>query len=110
LVERNGAQYICRLTGGPPVNRHIPSVDVLFRSVAQNVGPNAIAVLLTGMGNDGAEGMKEIMEMGAETIAQDEKSSVVWGMPGEAVKLGAARHVLPLSRIPAKILSLAKER
>lgn len=109
LVERNGAQYVCRLNEGPPVNRHIPSVDVLFRSVAQNVGTNAIAVLLTGMGNDGAQGMKEIRDIGAQTVAQDEKSSVVWGMPGEAVKLGAACHVLSLARIPNKILSLADE-
>lgn len=108
LVERNGAQYVCRLNDGPAVNRHIPSVDVLFRSVAQNVGTNAIAVLLTGMGNDGAQGMKEIRDTGAQTIAQDEKSSVVWGMPGEAVKLDAACHVLSLTQIPNKILSLAR--
>ena len=108
LVERNGAQYICRLNDGPPVNRHKPSVDVLFRSVAQNVGSNAIAVILTGMGNDGAQGMKEILETGAATIAQDEASSVVWGMPGEAVKLGAASNIVSLLKIPAKILSLAK--
>lgn len=108
LVERNGAQYICRLNDGPPVNRHKPSVDVLFRSVAQNVGSNAVAALLTGMGNDGAQGLKEIRESGAPTIAQDEKTSVVWGMPGEAVKLDAANYVESLLKIPAKLLSLVE--
>ena len=90
IVERDGARYLCRLSDGPPVNRHRPSVDVLFRSVAQCVGSNAIGVLLTGMGKDGALGLKEMQEAGSHTIAQDEKTSVVWGMPGEAVKLGAA--------------------
>lgn len=73
IVERSGARYYCRLNDGPPVNRHIPSVDVLFRSVAQNVGPNAIGVILTGMGDDGARGMLEMKEQGAPTVAQDEK-------------------------------------
>ena len=82
LVERDGARYRCRLSDGPHVNRHRPSVDVMFRSVAQNVGPNAVGVLLTGMGDDGARGLKEMLEAGAGTIAQDEASSVVWGMPG----------------------------
>jgi two-component system chemotaxis response regulator CheB len=109
LVERDGARFVCRLNDGPPVNRHKPSVDVLFRSVAQNVGPNALCVLLTGMGNDGAQGMKEMQEAGASTIAQDEKSSVVWGMPGEAVKLGAADEVISLLKIPARILDLFEE-
>lgn len=108
LIERDGARYICRLNDGPPVNRHKPSVDVMFRSVAQNVGPNAIGVILTGMGNDGAEGMKELQASGAPTIAQDQKTSVVWGMPGEAVKLGAADAILPLEQIPQKMLSHAK--
>ncbi len=94
LVERNGAQYVCRVKGGPPVNRHIPSVDVLFRSMAQNVGPNGVGVLLTGMGADGAQGLLEMRKAKAPTIAQDEDSSVVWGMPGEAVKLNAADHIL----------------
>jgi two-component system chemotaxis response regulator CheB len=109
LVERDGARYICRLHDGPPVNRHKPSVDVLFRSVAQNAGSNAIAALLTGMGNDGAQGLLEIKQSGGQTIAQDEKSSVVWGMPGEAVKLGAADDVIALQKIPERILALAKE-
>ncbi|VAX03921.1 Chemotaxis response regulator protein-glutamate methylesterase CheB [hydrothermal vent metagenome] len=108
LVERDGARYICRLNDGPPVNRHKPSVDVLFRSVAQNVGSNAISVLLTGMGDDGARGMQEMKEAGAPTIAQDEKSSVVWGMPGEAVKLGCVDSVLSLVKIPGHILQRLK--
>lgn len=106
MVVRDGARYICKLNDGPPVNRHKPSVDVLFRSVAQNVGPNAISVILTGMGDDGARGMKEIHEIGAPTIAQDEKSSVVWGMPGEAVKLGCVDTILPLDKIAGKIIQL----
>jgi len=106
LVERDGARYRCRLSHGPHVNRHRPSVDVMFRSVAQNVGPNAYGVILTGMGDDGARGLKEMLEAGASTIAQDEASSVVWGMPGAAYKLGAAQTVLPLHRIPQEILRL----
>ena len=90
-MERDGARYRCRLNDGPPVNRHRPSVDVLFRSVAQNVGPNAVGVILTGMGDDGARGLKEMRDAGAPTIAQDEASSVVWGMPGAAVKTGRGR-------------------
>jgi len=109
LIERDGARFICRLNDGPPVNRHRPSVDVMFRSVAQNVGVNAIGVLLTGMGNDGAAGMKELHDVGASTIAQDEKTSVVWGMPGEAVKLGGVDSVLPLNSVSGKIISLSKK-
>jgi two-component system chemotaxis response regulator CheB len=107
VVTRDGTRYRCQLNDGTPVNRHRPSVDVMFRSVAQNVGPNAIGVLLTGMGDDGAKGMKEMHDAGAHTIAQDEASSVVWGMPGSAVKLGAADHVLPLRGISGRILELA---
>jgi two-component system chemotaxis response regulator CheB len=110
LVERDGARYRCRLSDGPHVNRHRPSVDVMFRSVAQNVGPNATGVILTGMGDDGARGLKEMMEAGAHTIAQDEASSVVWGMPGTAVRLGAAQQVLPLHRIPEVLLQHEAER
>ncbi len=106
LVERDGARYRCRLNDGPPVNRHRPSVDVMFRSVAQKVGPNATGVILTGMGDDGARGLKEMLEAGAMTIAQDEASSVVWGMPGTAVKIGAAQHVLPLHRIADAVLAV----
>jgi two-component system chemotaxis response regulator CheB len=110
LVERDGARYRCRLSDGPHVNRHRPSVDVMFRSVAQNVGPNATGVILTGMGDDGARGLKEMMEAGAHTIAQDEASSVVWGMPGTAVRLGAAQQVLPLHRVPEELLQRASDR
>jgi two-component system chemotaxis response regulator CheB len=109
LVERDGARYRCRLSDGPHVNRHRPSVDVMFRSVAQNVGLNAIGVLLTGMGDDGARGLKEMLEAGASTIAQDEASSVVWGMPGAAVKLGSAQFVYPLHRIAQEVLQLAAD-
>ncbi|MBL1261610.1 MAG: chemotaxis response regulator protein-glutamate methylesterase [Thiotrichaceae bacterium] len=109
LIERDGARFVCRLNDGLPVNRHRPSVDVMFRSVAQNVGHNAIGVILTGMGDDGAAGMKELNEVGAATIAQDEKTSVVWGMPGEAVKLGGVDSILPLNSISAKIITLVNK-
>lgn len=106
IVERSGARYYCRLNDGPPVNRHKPSVDVMFRSVAQEAGKNAVGVLLTGMGNDGAQGLLEMRQANAPTIAQDQASSVVWGMPGEAVKCGAAEQVLPLTDVASAILSL----
>jgi len=109
VVERNGARYVCKLNDGPPVNRHKPSVDVMLRSLAQNVGPNAIGVMLTGMGADGAEGMGEMKAAGAPIVAQDEKSSVVWGMPGEVVKRGYADTVLPLNKIAGKLISLASD-
>jgi two-component system chemotaxis response regulator CheB len=108
LVERDGARYRCRLNDGPPVNRHCPSVDVLFRSVAQKVGPNAVGVLLTGMGDDGARGLKEMRDAGAATIAQDEASSVVWGMPGAAVRLGAVGEILPLNKVAEAVMRLAE--
>jgi two-component system, chemotaxis family, protein-glutamate methylesterase/glutaminase len=108
LVERDGARYICRLNDGPLVNRHKPSVDVMFRSVAQNVGANAISVMLTGMGKDGAQGMHEMHEAGAPTIAQDEKTSVVWGMPGEAVKLDCVDTVTALNKVAVEIVRLIK--
>jgi two-component system chemotaxis response regulator CheB len=108
MVERDGARFVCRLNDGPEVNRHKPSVDVMFRSIAQNVGPNAISVILTGMGNDGAQGMKEMQEAGAPTIAQDEKTSVVWGMPGEAVKLGCVDKIVPLKNVANEISKLVK--
>jgi two-component system chemotaxis response regulator CheB len=107
MVVRNGPRWQCRLNDGPAVNRHRPSVDVLFRSVAQQAGRNAIGVLLTGMGRDGALGLKEIREAGGATIAQDEATSVVWGMPGEAVQIGAAEEVLPLSGIAGRVLERA---
>jgi two-component system chemotaxis response regulator CheB len=107
IVVRDGARYVCKLDDGTPVNRHKPSVDVLFRSVAQNVGRSSIGVLLTGMGKDGARGLKEMLEAGSQTIAQDEASSVVWGMPGEAVHLGAAQHVVALDDVASRLHGLA---
>ncbi len=107
VIVRNGARWICRLDDGSPVNRHKPSVDVLFRSVAQQAGFNSIGVLLTGMGKDGALGLKEMREAGSPTIAQDEATSVVWGMPGEAVQIGAAVEVLPLQKIASRVMALA---
>jgi len=109
LVVRDGARYTCRLDEGPPVNRHKPSVDVLFRSVAQQAGRNAIGVILTGMGKDGAQGLREMRDSGSRTIAQDEATSMVWGMPGEAVAIGAAMDVLPLPEIPTRILAVSDE-
>lgn len=108
LVARNGARYVVQLNDGPPVNRHKPSVDVMFRSVAQNVGSNAIGVMLTGMGGDGAKAMKEMRDAGSTNVIQDEATSVVWGMPGEAYRQGAANYVQPLDRVAAQILALAK--
>ncbi|MCV6612553.1 MAG: chemotaxis response regulator protein-glutamate methylesterase [Amphritea sp.] len=102
----DGASLRCILTQSEKVNRHRPSVDVMFDSVAKEVGKKALGVLLTGMGNDGARGLLHLQEAGAPTIAQDEKTSVVWGMPGEAVKLGAADHVLPLNQITARVMGL----
>jgi two-component system chemotaxis response regulator CheB len=107
LIKRDGARFVCQLNDGPPVNRHKPSVEVMFRSVAQNVGSNAVGVMLTGMGGDGAKAMKEMKDAGSVNIVQDEASSVVWGMPGEAFKQGAADYVVPLDDMAAKILALA---
>jgi len=109
LVVRSGARWICRLDDGSPVNRHKPSVDVLFRSVAQEAGYNAIGVILTGMGKDGAQGLLEMRQAGSPTIAQDEATSVVWGMPGEAVAIGAAAEDLPLPRIAPRVMALSHE-
>jgi two-component system chemotaxis response regulator CheB len=106
LVIREGSKYIIQLNDGLAVNRHKPAVDVLFRSVAQCAGANAIAVLLTGMGADGAMGMKEMHDAGAKTVIQDEQSCVVWGMPGAAFKLGCADYVVSLGEVSRKILSL----
>ncbi|HZT03874.1 MAG TPA: chemotaxis response regulator protein-glutamate methylesterase [Steroidobacteraceae bacterium] len=108
MLVRDGTRYVCRLDDGVPVNRHKPSVDVLFRSVAQNAGRNAIGALLTGMGKDGSRGLKEMLDSGSRTIAQDEATSVVWGMPGEAVTLGAAEHVVALGNVADRILALAE--
>ena len=110
MVARNGPHYICHLSDAQPVNRHRPSVDVLFRSVAKNAIEMAFATILTGMGQDGAKGLKELRESGAYTCAQDEATSVVWGMLGSAVKPDAAMQVLPLARIAGKLLSKISER
>jgi two-component system chemotaxis response regulator CheB len=107
LLRRSGAQYRVELKDGPLVSRHRPSVDVLFRSVANAAGPNALGVIMTGMGDDGAHGLKEMKEAGAHTIGQDEATCVVYGMPKEAVKLGAVEEEVPLDRI-AEIISAMK--
>jgi two-component system chemotaxis response regulator CheB len=104
-VARSGANYVVELDDAPPVNRHRPSVEVLFRSIAQHVGRNAIGVMLTGMGRDGADAMLAMRESGAHNIAQDEASCVVYGMPREAVAAGAVHEVLPLSRIATRLLA-----
>ena len=103
-LRKSGAQYFAVVMDGPPVNRHKPSVDVLFRSAAECAGKDLLAIILTGMGDDGARGMKQLHDGGARTIAQDEASCVVFGMPKEAIKLGAASEVLPLDRMAAAIL------
>ena len=100
VVKRSGAQYVVEVVAAPPVNRHCPSVDVLFRSCAKYAGRNVVGVIMTGMGDDGARGLLEMHQAGARTIAQDEESCVVFGMPKEAIKLGAADRVVPLSAIP----------
>lgn len=105
LLKRSGARYYVEVREGPMVNRHRPSVDVLFRSVARYAGRNALGVILTGMGKDGATGITEMKQAGAYTIAQDEKTSVVFGMPKEAIDLGGIDRVLPLSRIASDITS-----
>lgn len=103
-VRRSGAQYLVDVLDGPPVSHHRPSVDVLFRSVARAAGPNAVGVILTGMGSDGAAGLLEMKQAGAYTLAQDQESCVVFGMPREAIACGAADEVLPLNRLASAIL------
>ena len=110
LLKRSGAQYVVDVIDGPPVSRHRPSVDVLFRSAARFAGRNAVGVIMTGMGDDGARGLKEMHDAGAWTVAQDEASCVVYGMPKEAVKLGGVDKVLPLTDIPAAILGRISRR
>jgi two-component system, chemotaxis family, protein-glutamate methylesterase/glutaminase len=105
MINRNGAQYMVRVVDGPLVARHRPSVDVLFRSVAQAAGANAVGVIMTGMGDDGADGLLEMKKAGAATIAQDEATSVVFGMPKVAIERGAVDEVLPLQRITHAILA-----
>ncbi|MDA8414051.1 MAG: chemotaxis response regulator protein-glutamate methylesterase [Desulfobacteraceae bacterium] len=106
LLKRSGARYYVEVKDGPLVSRHRPSVDVLFRSAARYAGKNAVGVIMTGMGDDGAKGMLELKEAGARNIAQDEASSVVFGMPNEAIKLGGVDFVLPLRGISAEVLTL----
>ena len=106
LLKRSGARYYVEVKNGPLVSRHRPSVDVLFRSAARYAGKNAIGVIMTGMGDDGAKGMQEMHESGAKTIAQDETSCVVFGMPREAIKLGAVDEIAPLNMIPAVVLEM----
>ena len=105
LLQRSGAQYYVEVREGPPVNRHCPSVDVLFRSVAKAAGRNALGIIMTGMGDDGARGLKEMRDGGADTIAQDEASCVVFGMPKEAIRMEAVERVLSLELLPQAILS-----
>ncbi|MBS1196386.1 MAG: chemotaxis response regulator protein-glutamate methylesterase [Proteobacteria bacterium] len=107
LLRRSGAQYQVEVADGPLINRHKPSVDVLFRSVAQVAGCNALGIIMTGMGDDGARGMFEMHEAGAKTIAEDESTCVVFGMPKEAIKLGAVDKVIPLDQIPREITAYA---
>jgi two-component system chemotaxis response regulator CheB len=109
-LYKSDAKYFIKVRDGELVNRHKPSVDVLFHSVAQHAGENALGIILTGMGSDGAEGLLHMKETGASTVAQDEKSSVVFGMPKEAIKLGAADQVLSLTDIPRRALAFSTFR
>jgi two-component system chemotaxis response regulator CheB len=104
LLKRSGARYFIEVRDGPLVSRHRPSVDVLFRSAARYAGGNAVGVIMTGMGDDGARGLREMKEAKARTIAQNEESCVVFGMPNEAIKLGAADRIVPLSALANEIL------
>ena len=108
LLKRSGAQYHVEIMDGPLVSRHRPSVDVLFRSVAQCAGKNALGIIMTGMGDDGARGLKEMHEAGAKTVAQDEESCVVYGMPKEAVKLNAVDRIMPLDDIAGAMLAVLR--
>lgn len=108
LLKRSGARYFVEIKHGPLVSRHRPSVDVLFRSAARYAGKNVVGVIMTGMGDDGARGMLEMKEAGAYNIAQDEASSVVFGMPNEAIKRGGVDKVLPLGRITGEVIRLCR--
>jgi len=108
LLKRSGARYFVELRDGPLVSRHRPSVDVLFRSTARYAGRNAVGVIMTGMGDDGAHGMLEMKEAGATNIAQDEASCVVFGMPAEAIRMGGVDRVLPLRLIADEVVSLCR--
>lgn len=106
LLRRSGSQYYVKLKDGPMVNHQRPAVDILFNSVAQNAGANAIGIILTGMGVDGADGLLKMREAGARTIAQDESTCVVFGMPKEAIRRGAVEKVLPIQQIPEEVVRL----
>ncbi|HEX2999714.1 MAG TPA: chemotaxis protein CheB, partial [Armatimonadota bacterium] len=108
LLKRSGARYYVEVRDGPLVSRHRPSVDVLFRSAARYGGRNVVGVIMTGMGDDGAKGMLEMKEAGAFTVAQDEASCVVFGMPAEAIRAGAVDRVLPLNRIAPEVVRLCQ--
>ena len=108
MLKRSGAQYYVEVKDGPVVNRHKPSVDVLFRSVAQIAGRNALGVIMTGMGDDGARGMKEMHDAGAQTVAEDESTCVVFGMPKVAIEMGGVDKIVPLDRIPQEIIAYGK--
>jgi two-component system chemotaxis response regulator CheB len=108
LLKRSGARYFVEVKDGPLICRHRPSVDVLFRSTARYAGKNAVGIIMTGMGDDGARGMLEMKQAGAINIAQDEATSVVFGMPGEAIKLGGVDRVMPLPRIAPEIIRLCR--
>jgi two-component system chemotaxis response regulator CheB len=105
MLKRSGANYLVRLDSGPLVKRHRPSVEVLFKSVAKYAGKNAIGVIMTGMGGDGAEGLLDIKNSGGYTLAQDEASCVVFGMPKEAIKLGGVDKIVPLTSLASEILN-----
>jgi two-component system chemotaxis response regulator CheB len=107
-LVRNGSRYTIKLVEGPHISRHRPSVDILFRSTAQSAGRNAMGMLLTGMGDDGARGLLEMRQMGCHTVAQDEDTSVVFGMPKEAIQRGAAVRVLPLAKMAAEINAFSR--
>lgn len=108
LLKRSGARYYVQVKEGPLVSRHRPSVDVLFRSAARYAGKNAVGVIMTGMGDDGAKAMKEMHDAGASTVAQDEASCVVFGMPGEAIKQGGVDKIVPLQQIAPVVLNLCR--
>ena len=108
MLERQGARYYVSVREGPPVNRHRPSVDVLFRSAALAAGANALGVIMTGMGDDGANGLGEMRAAGAMTVAQDEATSIVFGMPKEAIERGAAQKVVPLGAIAREIMQAGR--
>ncbi len=110
LVHRSGEEFVVQIVDGPLVSRHRPSVDVLFRSVSISVGPKAVGVIMTGMGDDGAHGLSEMKEAGAVTVAQDEASCIVFGMPREAISRGAVDVVVPLEQIPRVILAVGRMR